>query len=64
MIQQSTNCSTHTAASVASQRTPSPTRKFSNVASTLSNEAAKILDEGYIARPGDIEVIWTNGVGF
>lgn len=30
----------------------------------MVNEAAKILDEGAAARPGDIDVIWTNGFGF
>jgi len=28
------------------------------------NEAARILDEGAAARPGDIDVIWTNGLGW
>lgn len=30
----------------------------------MVNEAARILDEGAAARPGDIDVIWTNGFGF
>lgn len=30
----------------------------------MVNEAAKILEEGGAARPGDIDVIWTNGFGF
>jgi 3-hydroxyacyl-CoA dehydrogenase len=30
----------------------------------MVNEAAKILDEGVAARPGDIDVIWTSGFGF
>lgn len=30
----------------------------------MVNEAAKILAEGAAARPGDIDVIWTNGFGF
>ncbi|MEJ6784787.1 3-hydroxyacyl-CoA dehydrogenase NAD-binding domain-containing protein [Aminobacter sp. Piv2-1] len=30
----------------------------------MVNEAANILDEGAAARPGDIDVIWTNGFGF
>ncbi|MCX8570096.1 MULTISPECIES: 3-hydroxyacyl-CoA dehydrogenase NAD-binding domain-containing protein [Hyphomicrobiales] len=30
----------------------------------MVNEAAKILDESAAARPGDIDVIWTNGFGF
>ncbi len=30
----------------------------------MVNEAAKILDEGAAARPGDIDVIWTNGFGW
>ncbi|MBZ6079291.1 3-hydroxyacyl-CoA dehydrogenase NAD-binding domain-containing protein [Microvirga puerhi] len=30
----------------------------------MINEAAKILEEGAAARPGDIDVIWTNGFGF
>lgn len=30
----------------------------------MVNEAAKIIEEGAAARPGDIDVIWTNGFGF
>jgi 3-hydroxyacyl-CoA dehydrogenase len=30
----------------------------------MINEAAKILEEGAAARPGDIDVIWTNGFGW
>ena len=30
----------------------------------MINEGAKILDEGIAYRPGDIDVIWTNGYGF
>ncbi len=30
----------------------------------MVNEAAKILDEGAATRPGDIDVIWTNGFGW
>lgn len=30
----------------------------------MINEAAKILEEGAAARPGDIDVIWTSGFGF
>lgn len=30
----------------------------------MVNEAAKILGEGAAARPGDIDVIWTNGFGW
>ena len=30
----------------------------------MVNEAAKILDERAAARPGDIDVIWTNGFGW
>lgn len=30
----------------------------------MVNEAANILDESAAARPGDIDVIWTNGFGF
>ncbi|MCI5074496.1 3-hydroxyacyl-CoA dehydrogenase NAD-binding domain-containing protein [Oricola sp.] len=30
----------------------------------MVNEAAKIIDEGAAARPGDIDVIWTNGFGW
>jgi 3-hydroxyacyl-CoA dehydrogenase len=30
----------------------------------LINEGARILDEGVAQRPGDIDVIWTNGYGF
>lgn len=30
----------------------------------MVNEAAKILEEDAAARPGDIDVIWTNGFGF
>lgn len=30
----------------------------------MINEAAKILEEGAAARPGDIDVIWTHGFGF
>ncbi|MEO3388812.1 3-hydroxyacyl-CoA dehydrogenase NAD-binding domain-containing protein [Mesorhizobium sp. CAU 1741] len=30
----------------------------------MVNEAAKILDEGAAARPGDIDVIWTSGFGW
>jgi 3-hydroxyacyl-CoA dehydrogenase len=30
----------------------------------MVNEAAKLLDEGAAARPGDIDVIWTSGFGW
>lgn len=30
----------------------------------MINEAARILDEGVAARPGDIDVIWTSGLGW
>lgn len=30
----------------------------------MVNEAARILDEGAAARPGDIDVIWTSGFGW
>jgi 3-hydroxyacyl-CoA dehydrogenase len=30
----------------------------------LINEAAKILDEGIAARPGDVDVVWVYGYGF
>ncbi|HEY0395370.1 MAG TPA: 3-hydroxyacyl-CoA dehydrogenase NAD-binding domain-containing protein [Candidatus Elarobacter sp.] len=30
----------------------------------LVNEAAKILDEGIAARPGDVDVVWVYGYGF
>jgi 3-hydroxyacyl-CoA dehydrogenase len=30
----------------------------------MVNEAAKILEEGAAARPGDIDVIWTSGFGW
>lgn len=30
----------------------------------MINEAARILEEGAAARPGDIDVIWTSGFGF
>lgn len=30
----------------------------------MVNEAAKIIEEGAAARPGDIDVIWTSGFGF
>ena len=30
----------------------------------MVNEAARILEEGAAARPGDIDVIWANGFGF
>lgn len=30
----------------------------------MINEAARILDEGAATRPGDIDVIWTNGFGW
>ena len=30
----------------------------------LINEGFKILDEGIAQRPGDIDVVYTNGYGF
>ena len=30
----------------------------------LVNEAAKILEEGIAARPGDVDVVWVYGYGF
>jgi len=30
----------------------------------VTNEGARILEEGIAARPGDIDVIWANGYGF
>ena len=30
----------------------------------MINEGAALLDEGIAIRPGDIDVIWTNGFGF
>jgi len=30
----------------------------------IINEGAKLLEEGVVARPGDIDVLWTKGLGF
>lgn len=30
----------------------------------IINEGARLLDEGVVARPGDIDVLWTKGLGF
>ena len=34
------------------------------ITTALANEGARVLDEGFAARPGDIDVIYCNGFGF
>jgi 3-hydroxyacyl-CoA dehydrogenase len=45
-------------------RTISDTEVLERCLYALVNEGAKLLDEGTVARAGDIDVIWTSGLGF
>jgi 3-hydroxyacyl-CoA dehydrogenase len=37
---------------------------LARVTTALANEGARILDEGFASRPGDVDVIYCNGFGF
>jgi 3-hydroxyacyl-CoA dehydrogenase len=37
---------------------------IARVMTALANEGARVIDEGYAARPSDIDVIYVNGYGF
>ncbi|MBN9063128.1 MAG: 3-hydroxyacyl-CoA dehydrogenase [Rhizobiales bacterium 65-9] len=46
------------------RRRISPEEIIDRVRGAIVNEAAKILDEGVAQRPGDIDLVMTNGYGF
>ena len=37
---------------------------IARITTALANEGARVLDDGFAARPGDIDVIYCNGFGF
>jgi 3-hydroxyacyl-CoA dehydrogenase len=48
----------------SSPKTPRTSAESPGITTALANEGAKVLEDGFAMRPGDIDVVYVYGFGF